>query len=325
VNTGGVGGMLSQQKDATESATSEKFGDLLKQIQARYGQKPEKPREIKKTLGKDDFLRIMITQMKNQDPTNPFKAEQMATQIAQFTSVEQLQNVNQNLNKMATQNKPLEQMTMTNMIGKVVTIDRERFPHVEGENEQLSFLLPKDAKTVHVNIMTDLGEVVYEKDLGPQQAGEVGFIWDGSKANTLPAKAGNYVYRVTAKDDREQSISISPQVQGKVIGVSFENSEPVFLVGDSKRQDKVTMRNIARIEIDPGQASPGSGTGARAGAGATVPGIALGGGALAGNSKQDKIAANPNQNSNGSHFIPFPKELVGNQSEEKGFPNGLHE
>jgi len=199
--------------------------------------------------------------MKNQDPTSPFKAEQMANQIAQFTSVEQLQNVNQNLNKMANQNKPLEQMSMTNMIGKIVTIDRERFPHIEGENEQLSFALPKDAQKIHVTILNELGETVFEKDLGAQKAGEVNFVWDGIKSNTVPAKAGNYIYRIAAKDDRDQNIAINPQSQGKVIGVSFENSDTVFLVGDARHQDKVTMRNIIRIDVDQGQLASASNSG----------------------------------------------------------------
>src|SRR3954451_19142441 len=141
----GAGGLLNEQKDTKVSPTEAKFGDVLQKIQTKYGAKPEKQREIKKTLGKDDFLRIMITQLKNQDPTSPFKAEQMATEMAQFTSVEQLQNVNQNLGKLQNTQQPLERLAMTNMIGKVVTIDRERFQHVEGQNESLSFNLPKDA------------------------------------------------------------------------------------------------------------------------------------------------------------------------------------
>src|SRR5689334_2438768 len=93
------------------------FGDIWKQIQSKYGAKEEKPREIKKTLGKDDFLRIMITQMKHQDPTQPFKAEQMAEQMAQFASVEQLQNLNLKFEKMSNQNQPLERLAMTGLIG----------------------------------------------------------------------------------------------------------------------------------------------------------------------------------------------------------------
>ena len=81
----GAGGLLNEQKDQKVSSTEAKFGDVLNKVQAKYGAKPEKQREIKKTLGKDDFLRIMITQLKNQDPTSPFKAEQMATEMAQFT------------------------------------------------------------------------------------------------------------------------------------------------------------------------------------------------------------------------------------------------
>jgi flagellar basal-body rod modification protein FlgD len=254
----GEGGALNRQKDSAEASTAPKFGEVYQQIQSKYGAKAEKPREIKKTLGKDDFLKIMITQMKNQDPTSPFKAEQMATQIAQFTSVEQLQNVNQNLNKMANQNKPLEQMTMTNMIGKVVTIDRERFPHHEGESESLSFNLPHDAETVTVALINENGEVTLEKEIGKQKAGEVSFPWDGNKSNTLPAKSGTYILRVEAKDEKGQSINTNPQAQAKIIGVSFEGADPVFLVGDSKHQEKITMRNIVRVEVEapPAEKTP---------------------------------------------------------------------
>src|SRR5690242_18247322 len=123
----------AQPKDAKEASTAPKFGEIFEKMQAKYGDKKDKHREIKNTFEKDDFLKIMITQMKNQDPTSPFKPEQMAQELAQFTSVEQLHNMNQNLNKLSTQNKPLEQLAMTNMIGKTVTVDRERFPHVQGQ------------------------------------------------------------------------------------------------------------------------------------------------------------------------------------------------
>jgi flagellar hook assembly protein FlgD len=262
VSTGGAagpGGELSAQKDSSAPQTDPKFGEVLQQMQAKYGAKAEKPREIKKTLGKDDFLRIMITQMKNQDPTNPFKAEQMATEMAQFTSVEQLQNLNQSMSKLTNQNKPLERMAMTNFIGKTVTVDRERFPHTESSPDSLSFTLPKDAASVKVAIVAETGETVYEKDLGAQKAGENSFTWDGKKTNTLLAKTGSYMLRVEAKDANGQSLNTTPKGQARVIGVSFEGSEPVFLIGDNRHQDKVTMQNIVRIEDGPGTPLTGPG------------------------------------------------------------------
>jgi len=139
---------LNENKDQKTASTAPAFGDVWKKMQAEYGVKAEKPREIKKTLGKDDFLRIMVTQMQHQDPTSPFKADQMAQQMAQYASVEQLQNMNSQLSKMTTQNQPLERLAMTGLIGKVVTVDKERFPHTEGNKDTLGFELPKDAAQV---------------------------------------------------------------------------------------------------------------------------------------------------------------------------------
>jgi flagellar basal-body rod modification protein FlgD len=242
------GNVLSDQKDAKEAQTAAKFGDLWKQIQTKYGAGPEKPREIKKTLGKDDFLRIMITQMKYQDPTQPMKAEQFSGQLAQFTSVEQLQNLNQSMNRMATQNQPLERLSMTGLIGKNVTVDRERFPHTEGVNDTLNFTLPKDAASVRVAIIAENGDAVLEKDLGSLKQGENTFGWDGIKTNTLPAKNGTYMFRVEAVDEKGQSITINTRTKAKIVGVSFEGTEPTFLVGDINKPDKVNFRNLVRIE-----------------------------------------------------------------------------
>jgi len=278
---GGVGGELNTTKDAKESAREQKFGDIWKNIQSQYGAKAEKPREIKKQLGKDDFLRIMITQMKNQDPSSPFKAEQMATEMAQFTSVEQLQNLNQQMSKMVNANQPLERLAMTNMIGKTITIDRERFPHGENEASPLTFELQKDAKTVKVNILSEAGEVVMSKDLGPKKSGVQNFTWDGLKDNSLPSKAGNYIFRVEARDANDQLIAMNTRGQSKVVGVSFEGQEGVLLVGDINQPQKITMRNVVRVDSngDAGQipgaqslrASLGASAGAEAAGGEPTP------------------------------------------------------
>jgi flagellar basal-body rod modification protein FlgD len=236
----------------------------MKQFQTQYGAKAEKPREIKKTLGKDDFLRIMITQMKNQDPSKPFNADEMAQQMAQYASVEQLQNVNQNIQKLDNNNKTTERMAMTGMIGKTVTVDRERFQHVESQGDSLSYSLPKNAASVKLTIQAENGEPILEKDLGPQKVGEQSFSWDGAKSNTLPAKSGTFVFKIVALDEKGISIPTNPQTRGKVIGVGFEGAEPVFLVGDAKAQQKVTMKNIIKIE----DAAPQPSFGGLGGAGA---------------------------------------------------------
>jgi flagellar basal-body rod modification protein FlgD len=247
--SGGEGGLVNNNKDAKESAATEKFGDLWKQIQTQYGAKPEKPREIKKTLGKDDFLRIMITQMKNQDPTNPFKAEEMATQMAQFASVEQLQNMNQSMSKMANANQPLERLAMTGLIGKTITIDRERFAHAsDNETSSLAFALERPAKETKLKIISEQGETILEKDLGPQKAGEQTFVWDGAKTNGQATKPGNFIFKIEAVDAGGRAIPMQTKGQAKVVGVAFDGPEGVLLVGNPNSPQKITMRNVIRID-----------------------------------------------------------------------------
>src|SRR5207248_2346655 len=128
------------------------------------------------------------------------------------------------------------------------TIDRERFPHSEGQHEVIEFQLPQDCSSVGVSIFNETGEEVLQKDMGPQSKGSVSFNWDGMKSNTLPAKNGNYYYRVKASNEHGQTVETNPRGQARVVGVSFEGQEPVFLVGDNRRQDRVTMKSIVRID-----------------------------------------------------------------------------
>lgn len=278
-------GAAPPSHDSNESSTDPKFGKIFSEIQAKYGEKTEKPREIKKTLGKDDFLHIMITQMRHQDPTSPFKAEQFASEVAQFTNVEQLQNLNQKMEKMTSQNQPLERLAMTNLIGKTITVDRERFVHTEGQNEALAFSLGKDAATVKASVIGDGGEVIFEKEMGVLKKGENTLSWDGLKTNTLRAKTGSYQIKIEAKDGNGATIPGQTQVKTRVAGVSFEGTEPVFLVGNINRPEKVAMKNIIRIE------SEGSGQMASLSSSPLAP-------AAAGAAETPEVVAEPPKNPN---------------------------
>jgi flagellar hook assembly protein FlgD len=277
----------------------------------------------------------------------------MAAEMAQFTSVEQFQNMNRSLDKMTSKDQPLERLAMTGMIGKTVTVDRARFPHQEGNNEALVYNLPREAASVKVALVSETGEVALEKDLGPQKPGENTFAWDGLKSNTLPAKTGNYMLRVEAKDDRGMAMDTGAQSQARVIGVSFEGSEPVFLVGDAKNQAKVTMKNIIRVD-DVGGAAPsfgGAGGGMGAAQNAGQAGAASGGlhPVNTTQSKPNFIAfqkgvgssnLDPNQlppearealaKFEGANNAPAANSAAQTaaknaEKSEKGFPNGLHD
>lgn len=244
----GSGGLLNQTKDIKKDTTEAEFGDVWKTMQSQYGAKAEKPRTIKKQMDKDDFLKIMVTQMKNQDPMSPMKADQFATQLAQFTSVEQLQNLNQKMGQMSKANQPLERLAMTSLIGKVVTVDRDRFIHEDNEMSTLNYELPTNAKSMKLSILNEAGEKISTREIAATKKGPHVYQWDGKKDDGMPAQKGNYLFRIEAVDDTGKPIPLQSKVQAPVVGVSFETGEGVLLVGDVKNPTKTSMKNITRID-----------------------------------------------------------------------------
>ncbi len=235
-------------------------GNIWKEIQAKYGEKPKEQRKLHKQLDKDDFLKIMVTQMQHQDPTSPMDADKLAAQIAQMTSVEQLQNVNSALKKMTENNRPLERMNMTNLIGKIATIDENRFVHVQGKVDSIQFKVSEEIAKGKLQIISDKGEIVLEKELGNMKPGVNTINWDGKKSNTTDALNGNYTVRFEAENEKGLPVQMSTLARSKIIGVSFEGSEPFFLVGDAKQQKRIGFESILSVETADSQPASGGGS-----------------------------------------------------------------
>jgi flagellar basal-body rod modification protein FlgD len=224
----------------------------MAQIQARYGEKPKEARVAKKALDKDDFMRIMITEMRHQDPTKPMDSDRMATQMAQITSVEQLKNVSNAIEKMADKNNASDRLAMSGMIGRTVTVDKGRFTHQKGTISPINFELPEDATKIKVTILNEQGEEVATRDLEPMKSGQNVYSWDGVTASNTQTGSGTYLVRVDAENAKGGKIKIDPISKERIVGVSFEGGDTHFLVGDSKTPQKVAFKNVIRIETDAG-------------------------------------------------------------------------
>ncbi len=197
-------------------------------------------------LGKDDFMKLMSAQLKYQDPVNPMKNEQMAAQLAQFSALEQMMNVNNNLEKMTAGQKPSEHMIAASLIGKRVTTDKTHFMLEKGASPEVAFELPADAATVNVAIVSAKGEVVREIELGEMQKGPQTMRWDGKNSKALDEPLGEFSYRVSAADKEGKSIPIKSDETGLVSGVTFEGGKSLLIV-DGK---KMPIDQVARIESD---------------------------------------------------------------------------
>ena len=238
----------------------EQKNEAFERITQQYGKPEEKQREAVKKLGKDEFFKMMVNQMQHQDPMKPHDNEQMVAQLAQFSSLEQMANVNKNLEAMMANQASYAQLGAASLIGKFVTADASRISHLEGKMSDLKFELPKDAKKVRISVLNDHGESIREIEQGDTKKGDVKLDWDGKRSNGLPAPTGQYMISVLAEDDNGRNIAVQMTKTEAVNGVGFEGKETVLFTGDPKSPKKMFLKAVSRI-IDPmqtGGVAPGA-------------------------------------------------------------------
>lgn len=175
------------------------------------------------TMGKDDFLKMMIAQLQHQDPLNPLDGTDFTAQLAQFSSLEQLSNMNTQLETLGLYQSSLNNTQSVSLLGKEITAIGDVIK-VEGASADFSYNLSETAN-VTIGIYDEGANLVDTLELGTQQEGENSVTWDCSGV-----AAGSYTFEVSAKDANGNAISAYTMLTGKVTGVSFEEGFPVLSV-----------------------------------------------------------------------------------------------
>ena len=178
----------------------------------------------KTVLGKDDFLKMLIAQLKNQDPLNPLDGSNFAAQLAQFSSLEQLQNMNTQLGSLGSSLSSLTNGQLVNLIGNEVSAKGNTI-NVEGSSNTLYYNLPSDVKSGTIKIYDSEGTLVKTLSLGSQNAGVNSMTWDCSNIT-----AGTYTFAVSASDSKGNDVSASAITTGTVTGVTFKSGSPYVTV-----------------------------------------------------------------------------------------------
>ncbi|MFV8257423.1 flagellar hook assembly protein FlgD [Bdellovibrio bacteriovorus] len=218
-----------------EKLGGENVGEVLNKIvDANWTDPSKKVRAVgNPSLDKDAFFKLMLTQMKNQDPTNPLKSHEMAAQLASFSSLEQMQNMNKSLDEMKNGQKPSENFQALNLIGKAVAGDSSKV--VRGTNDRehdFKFTLPMAASEVSVKVRDAEGNVVRTYNLKSLKAGENKLTWNGEDEKAMKALPGEYQFIAEAKTADGKKMGIKTDFDGMITGVSYSNEGPVLHVGN---------------------------------------------------------------------------------------------
>lgn len=182
-------------------------------------------------LGKDTFLTLLVAQLKNQDPLNPMEGTEFTAQLAQFSSLEQLQNVNDNLSDMqVTQSEELIFQAM-NFMGKEIDVQGSDLVLTEETPSRGGFYIDAAAECV-VTVYDAQGTAVKNIAMGSLEQGTHSFEWDGTGDSGAVLEPGAYSFAVTAVDGTGQALTAETYMSGRVDRVSFEGGTPMLYVGD---------------------------------------------------------------------------------------------
>jgi flagellar basal-body rod modification protein FlgD len=196
----------------------------------------------KTTLTQEDFLNLFTKQLQHQDPLAPMDSSQMATQMAQIGTVQALNNMTQSIQNMEAYQASASSLQAVGLIGKKVEAKGNSLSINQGTVSEGSYQLTKAGK-VTIQIFDANGNMVRLIEDGVKDTSKQKFTWDGKNQQGAQLPAGNYTFRVSAVDEKNQSIQVSTSRIGTVTGVSFENGVTYLNMGP----DRVTINEILAI------------------------------------------------------------------------------
>jgi flagellar basal-body rod modification protein FlgD len=181
------------------------------------------------SASEDRFLKLLVTQLKNQDPLNPMDNAEMTTQLAQISTVGGIEKLNTTLQALAASYAATQSLQASSMLGQGVLIPGSGLALQEGMAVG-GLTLSAPADRVVVSIADASGTVLDRVDLGPQAAGVASFGWDGATAQGQ-ASDGRYSFTVAATRGAAK-VETSPLAYGRVTAVAPSATGASVTVGE---------------------------------------------------------------------------------------------
>lgn len=145
-------------------------------------------------MGKDAFLQLLVTQMKNQNPLDPQDNTQFVSQLAQFSSLESMQNLTASVDSISTSYQSSQALQASSLVGRSVIVNAGATYVDPAKGMSGQMVIPATTTATTIKISNSDGVVVNTIDLGPQKAGTTDFSWDGKDSSGKALAAGNYSF-----------------------------------------------------------------------------------------------------------------------------------
>ncbi|MFT6431713.1 MAG: flagellar basal-body rod modification protein FlgD [Halopseudomonas sp.] len=197
-------------------------------------------------LGKNEFLKLLVTQMNNQDPLSPQENGEFIAQLAQFSTVEGIETLNTSMESLVTGYQSSQALQASSLVGRTVIVpaDQAIVNTAEGIKGQLA--LPSASDNVYVNVTDAAGSVVTRLNLGSQPSGMHNFVWDGkdSSGNLMPSGRYKFDAQASVEGANKQLATLLP---ANVDSVSLGNGKGGGMMLNVAGLGSISLSNIVSI------------------------------------------------------------------------------
>lgn len=184
---------------------------------------PATTRKDSKSLGQEDFLALMITQLQSQDPLKPMENGEFIGQMAQFSTVSGIADMTKSVSALTDAYSSGQALQAASMVGRTILTEDSSALMAPGKPLAGAVELPYATQAAKVRIYSDSGQLVRELPLGVQDAGISNFSWDGTLANGQTAPAGRYSM-TAAIANRDGDTALATYVASKVSSVTLSGN-----------------------------------------------------------------------------------------------------
>lgn len=236
------------KNSARVNQQGESVGEQLNRLSgSNFDEKKFVDRKTHNKLGKDGFLKLLSHQLSNQDPLKPMDQKQFAADLAQFSQLEQLTNMNKKFDAMGENATQETKFYGASFLGKEI-LTQGASVHYNGQDTQteIPFFLDKPAKNVMVNIYDSKKQLIARLDAEDLGKGQHQLTWNGKQLDGIRAVKDDYSIEVRAFDQDLNPFKAETKATGIVKGVNFKNGETVLTLENGK---EIFLRDVDSFKL----------------------------------------------------------------------------
>jgi flagellar basal-body rod modification protein FlgD len=197
-----------------------------------------------KASPKETFLKLLVTQLQHQNPLEPQDSSAFTAQLAQFTSLEQLQNMNTNLSALMSAQTTNNNLQAATLIGKEVRAQNDTTQvQKAGGATPFNYSLATASAKVQIDVLDPSGNTVRTIQASAQKAGPQNVTWDGKDTSGKALSEGAYHFKVSAQDKAGSAVAVDVSLKGIVTAVTYDGTHP-YLVGGGNEVELTAITDV---------------------------------------------------------------------------------